>query len=54
MQIIVKKKGTEPERRRREGIQQILQAYYRREQRDGAKAKFPASKSAIKKLYAER
>ena len=51
MQIIVRKKGTEQERKKRETAQSILKHYYNREVRDGAKARFPVSKDSIKKVY---
>jgi hypothetical protein len=54
MQIIVKDKRTENERKKAESSAQILKHYYGREQRDGARMKLVASKERIKKLYEER
>jgi hypothetical protein len=56
MQIIVRKAGTEVERRKQESAQQILRHYYQREIRDGARfrTKSGATKEVIRKLYAVR
>jgi hypothetical protein len=54
MQIIVKDKRSENERRKAESSAQILKHYYGREQRDGTRMKLPASKERIKRLYEER
>jgi hypothetical protein len=54
VQIIVRKKGTEVERKKAETSAQILKHYYGREQRDGSRMKLPASKERIKRLYEER
>jgi hypothetical protein len=54
VQIIVKDKRTETERRKAESSAQILKHYYGREQRDGTRMKLPASKERIKRLYEER
>ena len=51
MQIIVKKAGTEIERRKKETSAQILKHYYGREIRDGTRIRLPTSKAVIRKLY---
>jgi hypothetical protein len=52
VQIIVPKKGTEAERRKREAAVQILKHYYGREIRDGSRFRSKAgSKARIKKVY---
>jgi hypothetical protein len=52
MQIIVPKKGTEAERRKREVAVQILRHYYGREIRDGSRFRSKAgTKEQIRKLY---
>jgi len=52
MNIIVPKKGTEPERRKREAYGQILKHYYGREIRDGSRFKSKAgTKAQIKRIY---
>jgi hypothetical protein len=54
MQIIVKDKRLEPERRKAEDSQAILRHYYEREIRDGSRMKLVAKKERIKRLYAQR
>ena len=54
MQIIVKRRGSEPFRRKAEAARAILKRYHQREIRDGARARFPVAKEAIKKLYEVR
>jgi hypothetical protein len=54
MQIIVRKKGSEAERRKGEAAAQILKHYYGREIRDGTRMKLVASKERIKNLYEQR
>jgi hypothetical protein len=54
MQIIVKDRRSETERRKAETSAQILKAYYKREVRDGSRMKLPATKATIKKLYEQR
>lgn len=54
MQIIVRGKGSEPQRRKSETARSILKHYYSREQRDGARARFPVKKEVIRKLYEVR
>jgi hypothetical protein len=54
MQIIVKDKRPEPERRKAEAAKEILGHYYGREIRDGTRMKLVAPKETIKELYAER
>jgi hypothetical protein len=55
VQIIVLKKGTEAERRKREASAQILKHYYDREIRDGSRFRSKAgTKEQIKKLYEVR
>jgi hypothetical protein len=55
VQIIVPKKGTEAERRKREAAQEILKHYYGREIRDGSRFRSKAgTKEQIKKLYEVR
>jgi hypothetical protein len=52
VQIIVPKKGTEAERRKREAAVQILKHYYGREIRDGSRFRSKAgSKAQVKKVY---
>jgi hypothetical protein len=53
MQIIVPKKGTEAERRKREAAQEILRHYYGREIRDGSRfrTKGDVTKAQIRKVY---
>jgi len=51
MQIIVRDKRSERERRKAETSAQLLKHYYKREIRDGARIKLPADKQRIKKLY---
>jgi hypothetical protein len=52
MQVIIRQKGTEPERRKREAAVQILRHYYGREIRDGSRFRSKAgSKAQIKKVY---
>jgi hypothetical protein len=53
MQIIVAKKGTEAERRKREASAQILKHYYGREIRDGSRfrTKGGFSKAQIRQVY---
>jgi len=53
MQIIVPKKGTEPERRKAEAHVQIKQHYYGREIRDGSRFRTNGgfSKAQIRKVY---
>jgi hypothetical protein len=56
MQIIVRKAGSEVERRKKESAQEILRHYYGREIRDGSRfrVKNGATKEQIKKVYAVR
>jgi hypothetical protein len=56
MQIIVRKVGTEVERRKKETAQEILRHYYGREIRDGSRwrVKSGHSKEQIKKVYEVR
>jgi hypothetical protein len=56
MQIIVKKAGSEVERRKKETAQEILRHYYGREIRDGSRfrTKSGHSKEQIKKVYEVR
>jgi hypothetical protein len=54
MQIIVRDKRSEAERKKVETHGQILRHYYGREIRDGARIRLPASKKVIKNLYAQR
>jgi hypothetical protein len=53
VQIIVPKKGTEAERKKREAYGQILKHYYGREIRDGSRfrAKGDITKAQIRKVY---
>lgn len=53
MQIIIRRKGTEPERRKREAAVQILKHYYGREIRDGSRfrTKGDVTKAQIKRIY---
>ena len=51
MQILIRKKGTEPERRKREAASQILRHYYNREIRDGSRIRLPVTKETIRKVY---
>lgn len=52
LQIIVKKTGTEAERRKSEAASAILKHYHQREIRDGARFRSKAgSKDQIKKVY---
>lgn len=56
MNIIVRGKGNESERRKKESAVQILKHYYSREIRDGSKFRLPKtvkSKDQIKRLYDE-
>lgn len=53
MQILIRKKGTEPERRKREAAGAILRHYYNREIRDGAGIRLPVPKETIRKLYSQ-
>ena len=54
MQIIVKDRRSESERKKGETSAQILRHYYNRECRDGTRMKLPATKETIKRLYAKR
>jgi hypothetical protein len=56
VQIIVPKKGTEAERKKREAYGQILKHYYGRENRDGSRfrTKGGLNKEQIRKLYEVR
>jgi len=55
MNIIVPKKGTEAERRKREASAQILRHYYGREIRDGSRFRSKAgTKEQVKKVYEVR
>jgi hypothetical protein len=54
MQIIVRDKRSESERRRAETSAQILRHYYERELRDGSRMKLVAPKKVIRELYEER
>jgi len=54
MQIIIKDKRSETERRKKEDSAAILKHYYHREIRDGTRMKLPAKKEVIKRLYAQR
>jgi hypothetical protein len=54
MQIIVRDKRPEPERRKAEAAGEILRHYYGREIRDGTWMKLVAPKERIKQLYVER
>ena len=54
MEIIVRDKRPEPERRKAEAAQQIMRHYYGREIRDGTRMKLVAPKETIKALYEER
>jgi hypothetical protein len=54
MQIIVRDKRTEVERKKAESSAQILKHYHNREIRDGTRMKLVASKERIKRLYEER
>lgn len=55
MQIIVRQKGSEAERKKAESATQILRHYYGREIRDGARFRSKAgTKEQIKRLYALR
>jgi len=55
VQIIVPKKGTEAERKKKEAYAQILRRYYEREIRDGSRFRSKAgSKEQIKKVYEVR
>jgi hypothetical protein len=51
--IIIRKKGSETERKKRESYAQILKHYYQREIRDGARwrTKSGATKAQVKGLY---
>jgi hypothetical protein len=53
MEIIIREKGTEAERRKREAAVQILKHYHGRECRDGARfrTKVPGGKNAIRRVY---
>lgn len=56
MQIIVRSKKSETDRRKSETAGQILKHYYNREIRDGSRMKLPQtvkSKEVIKRLYDE-
>jgi hypothetical protein len=54
--ILVRRRGTETERRKQESAAQIRRHYYNREIRDGTRMRLPpnTTKEQIKKLYAER
>lgn len=55
MEIIVKKSGTEAERRKRETREAVLRHYYNREIRDGARFRSKAgTKQAILRVYEVR
>jgi len=54
MQIIIRDKRPEAERRKKEDSAAILKHYYKREIRDGTRMKLPAKKEVIRKLYEER
>ena len=54
MQIIVRDKRSEKERRKQEDSQAILRHYYSREIRDGTRMKLVAPKRVIKALYEKR
>jgi hypothetical protein len=54
MQIIVRDKRSEAQRRKGEDSAAILKHYYGREIRDGTRMKLVASKQIIKRLYEER
>jgi hypothetical protein len=51
--IIVRKKGSETERKRKEAYAQVLKRYYQREIRDGSRwrTKSGATKAQVKELY---
>jgi hypothetical protein len=53
MQIIVRKAGTEVERRKKETAHEILRHYYAREIRDGSRFRVKSghSKEQIRKVY---
>ena len=56
MEIIVRKPGSEVERRKSETAQQILRHYYNREIRDGSRfrVKNGATKEQVRKVYEVR
>jgi len=54
VQIIIRDKRSEAERRKKEDSAAILKHYYNREIRDGTRMKLPARKEVIKRLYEER
>jgi hypothetical protein len=63
MQIILRDKRSEAERRKKEDSLAILRRYYEREIRDGTRMKMPidntrggrpATKEKVKRLYEER
>jgi len=54
VQIIIRDKRSEAERRKKEDSAAILKHYYAREIRDGNRMKLPARKEVIKRLYEER
>jgi len=54
VQIIVRDKRSENERRKKEDSAAILKHYYNREIRDGTRMKLVAPKKVIKKIYEER
>jgi hypothetical protein len=54
MEIIVRDKRPEPERRKSEAAKEILRHYYGREIRDGTWMKLVATKERIKRLYEQR
>jgi hypothetical protein len=54
VQIIVRDKRPEGERRKAEDSAAILRHYYAREIRDGARMKLVAPKKVIKGLYEKR
>ena len=54
MQIIVRDKRSESERRKKEDSQAILRHYYSREIRDGTRMKLVAPKKIIRELYEKR
>jgi len=52
VQIIVRKPGTEAERKKREGYAEVLRHYYNREIRDGSRFRSKAgTKAQIRKVY---
>jgi hypothetical protein len=54
MQIIVRDKRSENERRKKEDNAAILKFFYKQECENGGKVKLPCSKARAKKLYEER